>query len=245
MSELVELIHSSPAHSAPEEVLFVPHGDFRRLLQETLVARCKSNPAYSLRAFAKQLQVEPSFLSKLLSGKRNATLNVVMKIGTKLQLDPEETQTYINGIPKTRKNQNQTKAEAKNFQALAMDHFRMIADWYHYAILELTTVVGFQSDAAWVAKKLGINKIEAQSALERLVRLDMLKVNDQGNYENSSGNNTTIGNEFTAVAFHKLQKQVLLQALHALENVPMEKRDQSSMTMAIDPSLLPEAKKRN
>jgi hypothetical protein len=34
----------------------------------------------------------------------------------------------------------------------------------------------------------------------------------------------------------------LLQALEALEDVPLESRDQSSMTMAIDPSLLPEAK---
>jgi uncharacterized protein (TIGR02147 family) len=41
-----------------------------------------------------------------------------------------------------------------------------------------------------------------------------------------------------------MQKQILTQALVALEEVPIEKRDQTSMTMAIDSSLIPEAKLR-
>jgi uncharacterized protein (TIGR02147 family) len=211
---------------------------FRSLLQETLVSRCKANPAYSLRAFAKHLQIEPSFLSKILSGKRPTTTATIRKLAERLNLSPEEAAPFIS------KTTQQAKAADADFQNLALDQFRMISDWYHYAILELIDVKGFESDAAWIAKKLGIKKIEAQTALERLERLEMIQKNKRGQYENTSGQNTTVGNEFTAVAFRKLQKQILLQSIEALENLDIAERDHSSMTMAIDPLLLPEAKKK-
>lgn len=214
--------------------------DFRSLLQETLVNRCKTNPAYSLRAFAKQLGLEPSFLSKLISGKRSSTPNVIKKVTTILGLDPVEVEAYLASAEKM-KGQKDTKLAYKD---LAIDHFAMIADWYHYAILEITHVEGFKSDADWISQKLGINKIQAQDALERLERLEMLTKDEKGQYRNTSGSNTTISSEFTAAAFKKLQKQILLQALDALENIPFEARDQSSITMAINPELLPEAKNR-
>jgi uncharacterized protein (TIGR02147 family) len=40
-----------------------------------------------------------------------------------------------------------------------------------------------------------------------------------------------------------LQRQILTKALAALDDVPIENRDQSSMTLAIDSSKLNEAKK--
>jgi uncharacterized protein (TIGR02147 family) len=39
------------------------------------------------------------------------------------------------------------------------------------------------------------------------------------------------------------QKQILEKALEALENDPIETRSMTGMTMAIDPSKIPEAKK--
>lgn len=221
-----------------EQKLNIGQKDFRSFLQETLVNRCKANPAYSLRAFAKQIHLEPSFLSKILSGKRRSTPSVIKKISNRLNLSPEETQKFLTPLTQL------PETTAPQYQNLAMDHFKMIADWYHYAILELISVKSFQSDAAWIAKKLGLKKIEVQAALERLERLEMICKNKRGEYVNTSGNNTTVGNEFTAIAFRKLQKQILLQAIDALENVPLEERDQSSMTMSIDPALIPEAKAR-
>ncbi len=41
---------------------------FRLWLREQFVDRCKRNPSYSLRAFAKFLQKDPSSLSKILPG---------------------------------------------------------------------------------------------------------------------------------------------------------------------------------
>ncbi len=40
--------------------------DFRIFLQEELVLRCKKNPKFSMRAFARMLGVENSALSKII-----------------------------------------------------------------------------------------------------------------------------------------------------------------------------------
>lgn len=214
--------------------------DFKALLREILVSRCKNNPAYSLRAFAKQINIEPSFLSKLISGKRRATPAVIKKVSIALGLNPQETNAYINSA-KTKVKINQSQ---QNFQNLALDHFTVISDWYHYGILELIQVEGFESDISWIAKKLGISKFQVKDALERLERLEMVQIDENQNYSTKSVNHTTVNNEYTVAAFKKLQKQILLQALDALDNTPFELRDQSSMTMAIVPELLTEAKMR-
>jgi len=58
--------------------------DFRLYLQNTLIERTSSNPSYSLRAFAKHLNIEPSALSKILNGKRRISKKMFTKISLKL-----------------------------------------------------------------------------------------------------------------------------------------------------------------
>jgi uncharacterized protein (TIGR02147 family) len=215
-------------------------GEFRTLLRETMINRTKSNPAYSLRAFAKHLQFEPSFLSKLLSGKRNFTEGVILKLASRLSLDPELTSRYVE---RAREAKPSKVPKTQIYRELELDQFRIVADWYHYAILELLLLKNFRANPSWIAKKLGISKFEAESALERLIRAKMIRQNSE-TFVNTPDNHTTLKNAFSDIAFRKLQEQILRQALQALENTPIEERDQSSMTMAIDKSLLPEAKKR-
>jgi uncharacterized protein (TIGR02147 family) len=61
-------------------------------------------------------------------------------------------------------------------QTLGLDAFHLIADWYHYAILELCTCEDFEPRAEWVAERLGITANETELALERLQRLGLLEI---------------------------------------------------------------------
>lgn len=208
--------------------------DFRLYLQEVLVGRCKTNPAYSLRAFAKQLKVEPSFLSKILSGKRKVTTQLIERLTPRLGLDPAAIQQFSIQSP--------VDSSAANYRDLTVDQFTVIADWYHYAILELALVSGFKCTPAYISKALGVTPIEAKSAIERLTRLEMIELDSKGKLTQRPQAHTTVSTPFTSVAFKKLQKQLLEQAILAMDEVEIESRDQSSLTMAIDPALMPEAK---
>src|SRR5690606_39104868 len=94
------------------------------------------------------------------------------------------------------------------------------------------------------ASRLGISVSEARFACERLIRLGLVVVGEDGQWRQGPMNITTTGNPFTAAAFRRLQSQILGQAAQAMEQVPMELRDQSSMTMAIRQSQIEDAKKK-
>jgi uncharacterized protein (TIGR02147 family) len=210
---------------------------FRLFLQCEYIKRCKVNSRYSLRAYARLLRIDPSTLSQALRGKRTLSKVQQLKLGTRLGLGPMEMARFWDDPER-----DSSYAQTSSAKELTLDAFQVISDWYHYAIFELVTVKGFSPEPKWIAKKLGITPTEAQIALERLLRLELVQVGEDGRYLQGVPLVTTTGNPFTAVAFRKLQAQVLRMAGQALEEVPMELRDQTSMTMAIPLRRMAEAK---
>jgi hypothetical protein len=214
---------------------------FRLSLQSELVRRMKVNPKYSLRAFARFLELDPSSLSQYLRGRRKFTEKQLEALALKLGLSPMEISSIRRSI-KSKTGSEEVWRESNH--DLAHDVFQLIADWYHYAIFELATLKDFRPQSRWIAKKLDISASEAEFAVERLLRLGLLVKDDDGNVQQGPINVSTTGNPHTAAAFRKLQIQLLQKAIEAMESVPIEKRDQSSMTMAMDSKKIPEAKER-
>ncbi len=206
--------------------------NFRFWLQKQFTDRCKRNPRYSLRAFAKGLSLDASTLSQILSGKRVISKKVMQSLCDKLLATPKDLKTF--GL---------LKAEITDeaFFQINLDIFSVISEWYHYAILELTYVSGFKSDAKWIAKKLSISVEEAKAATERLKRLGLL-LEENGSLIKSSKFLTNMSNLNTSAAHRELQKQVVEKALLAIDECPQEEKNITSMTMAIDVNNLPKAK---
>lgn len=211
--------------------------DFRSFLKSELVRRTKANPRFSLRAFAKMLDVQSGFLSKLLLGQRRITPATVRRFGHKLGLSMREIEMYES----TCEDESPTELD---FREIAYDHFQIISDWYHFAILELAAIEGFETDPRWISRVLAISPAEAMDAIDRLVRLNYISINKDTSWEITEGHTTTLGTVETHSALRQMQKQILEKAIAALENTPVERRDQSGMTMAIDSSRLPAAKEK-
>ncbi len=202
----------------------------RSYLTTELERRCQTNPQYSLRAFAKSLAIDSSYLSKILNGKRTLSEKGVLSLAEKLDF-PEEITRDLRRL-----------SEKTTLTSLDVDQFRIIADWYHYAILEMTRLDDFRPDVKWISEYLGISFGESLAAVERLKRCELLIEDETGKWHAQS--NTTIRHKFSNAAFRQMQKQILLQAVAAMENIALERRDQSSITMCIDTSQLPIAKEK-
>ena len=218
--------------------------DFREYLRGELVRRCKANPKYSLRAFAKALRVGPSFLSMLLNAQRPITSSFIRRAAPRLSVSPVQLEGFLSSIDTRSMDRAPTDSPILKYRQIAMDHFQIIAEWYHYAILELVAVRDFKPDYRWVSKTMGVSITEIKAAVERLKRVGLLEVDKNGRWINTNGNNTNLDNAMVAVARRSLQKQILEKAIYALEEIPFENRDQSSMTLAIDRKLLSEARKK-
>ena len=62
--------------------------NFRTCLQNELINRCEKNPNYSLRAFAKSLDIGPSALSQIVRGKRKLTKKMTLRLADRLDISP-------------------------------------------------------------------------------------------------------------------------------------------------------------
>lgn len=66
-----------------------------KLLQQCYMNKRESNPAYSLRAFAKTLQIDQAYLIRVLKGARSPSPQIAYKISQHLKFSHEETLQLI------------------------------------------------------------------------------------------------------------------------------------------------------
>lgn len=211
--------------------------DFLSWFQREYSKRKELNPQYSVRAFAKFLQIAPPSVSHLLSGKRTPSIKYAKGLMLKLGCTPLERSTILNSLTKSSREVD----EIKEYELIAIDSFKFISEWYHYAILELISTKQFRLSLKWIASELEISKCEVKLAIERLERLSLIKIKG-GKVVKMNNLVTNYEEGITSSAHKKLQRYVLERALSSLELVPPEEKDITSMTMAIDETRLDEAK---
>ena len=226
--------------------------DYQTLIQDEFVKKQNINTNYSLRSFARFLEISPGALSQILSGKKFLTYKLALKISEKIELDPCEIKVFWKSIQASYHDNGRIRKDpkieniAKSFKAESLDLtpqiFSVIADWYHYAILQLITIPGFQNgNHKKISKALGITDIQARNAYEKLLRLELIEeVN--GEVFRTSEQITTGDPSLTTKAFRKRIKQITELSLHSLENDPVETRNHTTMTMSIDPDKISLAK---
>ncbi|HTL11225.1 MAG TPA: TIGR02147 family protein [Bdellovibrionota bacterium] len=218
----------------------------RSLLRRELERRCRTNPRYSLRAFARALQISPTALSLVLSGKRPLSRKAAHKVAQVLPLAPAENQVlqrWAELKPRLRKaSTEQTFGRPlteEGSHAISLDAFALIADWYHYGILSLLEAKGPRLAPADIARSLGITELEASGALERLQRLGILESTPEGFKRLVGAMRMT---EVSPSAVKKYHTQILSKGIEAIENRPREEMDLSAMTLAMDPAQVPYAR---
>jgi uncharacterized protein (TIGR02147 family) len=210
------------------------HKSFRLHLQDEYLKRTQRNGQYSLRAFALALGVGSSDLSKIMRGARRVTPGMIQRLAVPLGLSKAQVKYFVA-------NESGEKPAATQFSDVGTDTFRVISDWYHFAILELMKLPTFEPSPHWLAKQLSISVIEARLAVERLERVGFLqRLPDR--WIDCVGPTMALSSYRTTTARKKLQKQILAQAAAAIDNVEFHEREQSSVIMAISSSKMAQAK---
>lgn len=203
-------------------------------LRAEFLRRRRKNQAYSLRAYARHLGLSPGPLSEILGLKRALSSKIAEKLVERLGLDPQERAAFLSSVGEEPSN------EEARLREIGLDAFHVIADWYHYALLSLIETQGFRLEPRWIAKRLGISSLEARVAWERLERLGLVEIVDGKPRLRQQG--VTTPHDVPSAALRRAHRQSLGQAARALEEIAVEDRDFSFITMAIDPAKLDIAK---
>lgn len=214
----------------------------QNLLNMKLTELRVKNPSYSMRAFAKKAGLTSSALSEILRGKRRVSRELAERVAQRLCLAPDQASALLELFPAKLTYDATAREAAISYTQLNMDHFYVISDWYHFAILSLVETQGYRHEPAWVARRLGIKTTEAKAAFERLERLEMITIDKKGRATRHDVHYAT-SDEVASVSLRKLHAQNLELARRSLEDDEVHERDFTAMTLTIDPKDLPDAKK--
>ncbi len=154
----------------------------REFLQRELARRCADNPQYSLRAFARSLGVDHSTLSQILRGKRPLTAETIRSLAAALGLSADEAERFVAYEARI----GDAAAADRHVRQLQAEAMETIAQWHHFAILELVRLESFRPDSRWIAQVLDISVDEVNLALTRLLHLGLLRMADERTWVDSS-----------------------------------------------------------
>ncbi len=215
--------------------------DSRHYLKFEFEARKKRRPHYSLRAFARDLELSPSALSEYLSGKLTFSEERVMQVAKKIQIKPTQKEHWLDLIKmessgsKADREVAAVKVRARSSQEkgnLALDLFKIVSDWYHYALLELIDVNSKYQDHKTAAKALGIDTKTVKESWERLIQVGLAEKTD-GVYK-ASTLATFVGEDIPSAALRNYHAGLISKSLVAQEEQPIEKKEFISIVFSFN-----------
>jgi uncharacterized protein (TIGR02147 family) len=213
---------------------------YKDILNEELVNRQKMNKLFSLRSFARLLDISPAQLSQVMSGKRSLTLKMANKISDKLYMDPLSKELFLDSLNNVKLKRLRLSINHKDELLLKEDEFKIISDWPHFAILSLAHLKNNNFDSRWIAKRLGIDITRAVDVRDRLVRMNL--ITRKGSSFTRSKVKIKTSDDVASKSIQLSHLKNLDLAKSKLEETSVELREFSTITMAINSKHLNKAK---
>lgn len=238
---------------------------YRAFLCDEFQRRLERNSRYSIRAFAQAIAIQPSALSQILAGKRTVSVRVLKRLLTAFEVSAEERARFVSSVIEEKSARGIRKVDgalrqlAKDTASAALlavgnptvggarslreEEFRLVADWYHFAILEMTYKKDFRPEARWIAARLGIGHMQAKLAVERLRDLGLLE-ESAGRWRKVRSVLDTKDKTKTSASHRARQFQILEKSRFSLENDPITERNHTGVTFCADPARIAVAKEK-
>ncbi|MDG0815780.1 TIGR02147 family protein [Bdellovibrio sp. PAP01] len=196
------------------------------------------NPRFSLRAFAKMLEMDPSSLSKVLKGKRIPSPDTAQRWISRLSLNTEEAQLLLQLTTAPRPK----KKNGLKFVQMPAEVFESNYDWYFPILLEASSIKAYNENPSLVAKALGISVEKLASDIEILKILKQLRISSKNSAMLQRNHNTTVHLPLTSQKRRQIQQKYLQLAEAALNEVPFEERDNTTLTVSLSKNDIGEIK---
>lgn len=195
------------------------------------------NPSYSLRAFASKLEMNSGALSEIILCKRSVSYDLAKRMAEKLELTDDEKKEFFSYFKLV-----EELDTPKTYHQIPIESYDSKNFWIVMAILNFARIEGFDLNAKTISESLRIEQSLAQNILECLLSENLLFVCPKGKISRSTSRISTSDGEANKHLQH-IHKEYLSIAEDALLNAPLEERDITSMTIAIDSEKMPDARR--
>jgi uncharacterized protein (TIGR02147 family) len=227
--------------------------DQRNYLQDELGRRKQRRPHYSMRAFARDLDISPAFLSEFLAGRHGLSRERTLWIARKLQLSQTQGEHFWDLIESKFGRSEEAKKTARiralqrvkdNKNQLNLKHFQLIADWYNFALLEILTLPDSAHTTRELAETLKVPEPAIQESIARLVELDLIEIQSNGEKWIAKPKSEVTSTEKDGAnrAVQIAHQQTLLMHADAIDHKAFHERESLSITLSLAQSDWPELK---
>lgn len=207
--------------------------DYRSVLKFEYNLKIQKNKSYSLRAFARDLQITPSRLSEILSGKQGLSPQKALHLAKQLKYNKKKSEWFCNLVSSEYSRSPYIKAQAKEKlrpflngveqEALSYE-MPFVVQKIHFIIRRLTQVKNFQSDPKWIAKKLSEPEAKIKKAISEMLRAGMLKKEASGELFINENYSVHTNNSKSTTIASNLYKDCFNDIITAKEKFPLSQR---------------------
>lgn len=223
------------------------------ILQKYFDRKKKSSQGFSLRSLALQLDVSPSFLSRILSGKKSLPFALLIKMEKALDIESEvflslkkahSLEVEHNQVPL--KGRAELESELETWEPAENSKFEILRQWFYIAILDLTSTRDFDGKIETIARRLKISTVSTEVAVRELIANGLLQEID-GRLSKSKMR-VRLASQKKLDLIRRFHSQMMDKAQDELKTATDEQEFQkrliTGITLTVPTSKIPEAKMR-
>lgn len=160
----------------------------------------------------------------------------------KLRLGPKDRTLFMESLMKIKTSIDDIEIEKEDSSyILDESYYKVIAEWEHYAVLNLLELVGFEGTLTEISQRLGITELRAEVVLSNLFTSGLI-IKDEFEKLKRTYPSIRTTEDVQSQALRDSHIETLKMGIHKLDEIEVELRDFSSTTVAMDLQKLPEAK---
>lgn len=227
--------------------------NYRNFLQDWFKHKKENTPHFSGAIFAKKAGFNShTLLAMVIRGQRNLSPTTIRRFGQALELNSRESIYFeklvlfcqaTNSSDKTHYLEqvlSLSQGQGRDILTRIQNHALYLSHWYFVAIRELVAVPGFRADPDWIVQKLKrkITRKQAQEAWQVLLNLGLVAKDERPSAKEDGYRivhpSLDIDPGSVDFAIRNFHKEFLDRAKEAIDGEPLEERELSSLTLAIE-----------
>ncbi|MBN1980067.1 MAG: TIGR02147 family protein [Chitinivibrionales bacterium] len=215
------------------------YNDYRHFLKDFYSAYKKDKPIFSYRYIAGKVEMNFSYVIKVLNGSLHITADKIAKFAQLCKLPAQEAEYFENLVYFTKsKSATEKKLFSEKLYALKKMKLKQIefsqrkiySKWYYVPIWNLLTYCPFDGDYAALAAKLipQISPRQARQAITLLLKLGFIYKDDQGRIV-ANINYLTTGGKGNPIISNRYLKSMARLMIKGIDHFHLNERSHYSL----------------
>jgi uncharacterized protein (TIGR02147 family) len=217
--------------------------DVIKYLRDYYDARHKIDHWFSYRYIQNKTGIDPGYLFKIFQGKKPVPQNkisAIVKLIGLTQLEQEYfTLLVLYGKAQSNDDIRRYFEKILQFQEIPLrildaHEYEYYTKWYYTALRQIISIYPFNGDFTALSKMTVpvITITEAKKGIALLCKLGLVEKGDDGVYR-AADKFLSTGKEWQSIAVRCFQQETINLALSALDTVPKDQRDISTVTITL------------